>query len=226
MGGTRVAFGEDVRGGCMLRLNETELEALCAGEGAHAGEPKDGPKTAGGVGASAPAYLNVTDRLVGMLGNADPLDASQWLEIVESPWALNAPAWSSADRTCSKLVTSLNYRFLWAYVGTHANPQAKIVSARVDWGAEDVSYLREDGAPQALTLSTTVSFVQYIANGYKPYRPPNPPVAVTVPYDVWYPFEVDSGRSGARASAAGGAGWRAAALTALAAAALVRQAGW
>ena len=133
---------------------------------------------------------------------------------------------SSADRTCSKLVTSLNYRFLWAYVGTHANPQAKIVSARVDWGAEDVSYLREDGAPQALTLSTTVSFVQYSANGYKPYRPPNPPVAVTVPYDVWYPFEVDSGRSGARASAAGGAGWRAATLTALAAAALVQQAGW
>ena len=208
----------------MLRLNETELEALCAGEGAHAGEPKDGPKTAGGVGASAPAYLNVTDRLVGMLGNADPLDASQWLEIVESPWALNAPAWSSADRTCSKLVTSLNYRFLWAYVGTHANPQAKIVAARVDWGAEDVSYVREDGAPQR-SRSRRPSASSRQRERLKLVPPAQPPVAVTVPYDVWHPFEVDSGRSGARAArraARAGARPRYRA----AAAALVRQAGW
>ena len=68
--------------------------------------------------------------------------------IIRSPpcpaWP-NAPSWSVTSRVCSNLLTSLNYRFLWANVGTHDNPQPKIVAARVEWGAEDVAHVVEVG---------------------------------------------------------------------------------
>jgi hypothetical protein len=46
-------------------------------------------------------------------------------------------------------------------------------------------------------ISTTVSFTKLADNTYGTYTPGVPPVLWTVPYDVFYPFDVSAGH-GAR----------------------------
>ena len=101
--------------------------------------------------------------------------------------------------------------FAWREETGRARVASRITAKRCDRRAHHRRFF-EDGSSQALLLTTTVSFVHYDANGYRPYSPPDPPVAATVPYDVWYPFQVDSSSAAApRAPRLGGGGGAAAA---------------
>lgn len=189
-----VPFGADSRSGCILKLNRTGLADFCNGRGPHA------------AGRALPRYFNVTnalvfngdgtlpDDVVGIFGNADPLDTSQWINIDVKPAAFGETAvWNELEGTCVGAITSMNYRFLWAYVGAHDNPQPKIVAARVEFEVDDLVY-RTDGTSvgtQAFSIQSSATFKQY-STEYEHYTPPSPPVAISVPYDVWYPFKIES----------------------------------
>ena len=67
---------------------------------------------------------------IGIYGNADPLDISQWLSLPLSI-PTSTSTWSDTTGTCSKLLTNLNYQFLIAKSGEYAYPQNKIVSATI-----------------------------------------------------------------------------------------------
>ena len=177
-----VPFGADMSSGCVINLNRTELRDFCTGMGPHA------------IDNAVPRYFNVTglfdgtaalavDR-VGIFGNADPLDATQWLSIAVKT-TTDAAVWQEERGLCESAVTSMNYRFIWAYVGKESNPQAKIIAARVDFSKEDL-VARDDGTGShgPVVIRSTATFIEK-TDGFKPYSPPSPPVAVSVPYDVW-----------------------------------------
>lgn len=191
-----VPFGSDLRTGCLLRLDRAELEDFCRGDGPHA------------AAKGLPRYFNVSadlvfqgethslaDDLVGIFGNADPLDPTQWLDITVKPAAAgqDAAQWRELEGVCLFAITSMNYRFLWAFVGARDNPQPKIIAARLEFGTEDLVYRYDGTNPgvQAFSIQTTVTFKEYKAD-YDHYTPPSPPVAISVPYDVWYPFKIES----------------------------------
>lgn len=46
---------------------------------------------------------------IGLFGNADPLDVSQWLNI-DIKAAIDAASWQERTSTCENAVTSVNYR--------------------------------------------------------------------------------------------------------------------
>lgn len=112
-----VRFGVDVRAGCSLTLTRSELEAMCAGGGSY-------------MVGDIPSFFNVTTTHVGIFGNADPLDVTQWLPIDTSLTSATY-LWDDKTGTCSNLITSVNYRFLVAEVGKANNPQKKIIAAQV-----------------------------------------------------------------------------------------------
>lgn len=188
-----VEFGVDMMTGCMLSLTQSELATMCD-------DSETSPYIAlnervyASTGSSvyAPVFLNLTDTHVGMFGNADPLDVTQWLEIDIGTTTMGS--WDKSELECSHLITSLNLKFLVAYVGSVDNPQAKIVSAHASYGREPVKFTVEGGsdATQNVMFTTTVSFIPYKGTEYKPYAPPAPPILFTMPYDVFYPFSINA----------------------------------
>lgn len=146
-----------------------------------------------GISSKVPKYIwiNSSFTFIGIYGNSDPLDTSQWMQMnIEAN--SNTPTFDSNDRLCTDMPTSLHYEFLYAYVGSTQNPQAKVVGARAYYGFEDIHFSSEVGA-QHVMISTTVSFTKLAENAHDTYTPGVPPVLWTVPYDVFYPFDVSAG---------------------------------
>lgn len=67
-------------------------------------------------------------RYVGIYGDADPLDTTQWLEMDYSQ-PNPSRTWSETTATCSNMFTSLNFQFLVSFTGERSNPQNQIISA-------------------------------------------------------------------------------------------------
>jgi hypothetical protein len=186
-----VNFGEDIFTGCTLALNLSSFQEMCNLGGKHVerstllSEKEDSD-------VYVPTYLNITDTYVGIFGNADPLDHTQWLKIALETTS-TIPSYKTATQTCDDMITSLHYKFLVAYVGSETNPQAKIIGAQVEYKREDVTFFAEDSQQQNFMFFTTVSFITYGDSNYNVYAPPAPPVLFSVPYDMFYPFAINAG---------------------------------
>jgi hypothetical protein len=148
---------------------------------------------ANGVALKVPKYLwrNATFNRIGIFGNADPLDPTQWLEMTFAQQS-DTPSLDASGQVCNGLTTSLHHEFLVGFVGTTSSPQAKILGARAFYRSEAVVF-GSDTASQYLALTTSVSFVILSKGQYVPYAPPPPPVLWSVPYDVFYPFDISRG---------------------------------
>jgi len=87
----------------------------------------------------------------------------------------------------------MNYRFIWTYVGSRDNPQARVLASHLEFGTTDIRYcLSSPGIQrQYFPIKASASFIQ-ITKSMDTGVAPSPPVAISVPYDVWYPFQIDS----------------------------------
>lgn len=138
------------------------------------------------------AAFEMTDYRVGIFGNAaDPRDNSQWLKLPRP--TRNDADWQERSGSCKNAITSMNYRFIWTYVGAQGNPQAKIIGARISFGTSDINYHHSTvpSTSQSISITATATFVKKDSD-FVDYSPPSPPVAISVPHDVWYPFKIDS----------------------------------
>jgi tectonic-1/3 len=200
-----VGFGYDMVTGCEMHLTRGALSSACS--------------------STIPYFLETpsADQYIGQYGNADPLDASQWIKLSKRA-ATVSPTFNANTGVCSNLVTGLHYKFLVAYTGERAFPQSKIVSAEVEevvgeWRS-NVPY-SDAVSTQAFALQVTVSFVYKDASDLTGYVPPAPPVLFKVPHDVFYPFYMSA------AAAPAGASWVGVALPVVACMALlVVGGGW
>lgn len=63
----------------------------------------------------------------------------------------------------------------------------------MEYGKEDLRFRAEASSTQAFVFSTTVTFIDSrLEEQSAVYTPPPPPVVFSVPYDVFYPFQVYS----------------------------------
>jgi hypothetical protein len=188
-----VRFGYDVSTGCVMYLNRSAFRDFCC----------DGKTSCSGdspyVGSSAiPYFLTPTTGYIGMYGNADPDDITQWLQLTATMPAASSGSWDEQGGVCSGAVTGVNYKFYVVQTGEKANPQSKIVAAVIDYSTQDIiirTSSKDESSVQGIPLSVTVTFInsnEQTANGY---NPPPPPVLFTVPYDIFYPFGIDSANS-------------------------------
>lgn len=180
-----VYFGQDMLSGCTLELTYENFSSFCSQNNEHMRDSE-----ILGIGSKVPKYIwaNSSFSYVGIFGNSDPLDKTQWIqmEIIDDS---DTPIFDANDRVCSNMPTSLNYEFLYAYVGALKNPQAKIMAARAHYGFEDIVFSSELQSQQVM-IATTITFTQLGRQEVQKYTPSVPPVLWTVPYDVFYPFSV------------------------------------
>ena len=105
-----------------------ELKNLCS----HVEHPYlKNPPEAVSDDVLVPKWLIQDLTMVGIFGNADSADISQWLQISSSvaseSYKVKSRIWNPSNNKCDGLITGLNYRIGWTYAGNVKNPQAKIV---------------------------------------------------------------------------------------------------
>ena len=100
-----------------MDLTRAELQTMCGGSGPY-------------MIAGLPIFFSVNATHVGIFGNADPLDYTQWLAL-DQTFGTNTYAWDDTTGSCRDFYTSLEYKFLTANVGSKSNPQNKIIAAQV-----------------------------------------------------------------------------------------------
>eukprot|EP01037_Dinobryon_pediforme_P033159 gene33159-38472_t len=116
---------------------------------------------------------------VGIYGNADPLDSTQWLQLQLSSPLDPVRTWNDVTSTCSNMFTGLTVQFLVAPTGEKVNPQNKIVAALAQLVVSDWTLSippTDDVSKQAFPLSVAVSFNILGLTDSKDYMPPPPPV--------------------------------------------------
>ena len=81
-----------------------------------------------------PKWLETNQDLLGIFGNADPLDRRQWIEIESalddnpsSNFTIKSRSFVEAENRCVGMPSRLQYEILWTYVGNVDKPQAKIL---------------------------------------------------------------------------------------------------
>ncbi|CAM9640361.1 unnamed protein product, partial [Phaeothamnion confervicola] len=182
-----VLFGYDILGCCALALTRVELEEMCSGGGPHMS-----------ANGATPTALNLTQSLIGAFGNADPLDPGQWLAL-EAAAVAGTALWDDVAGACNGVAATLDVRLLHTRVGPKASPQSKIVAVSASYSKDDWVWATEDGsggggsgtATQTFVLCAAATFVAYQAAPDE-YTPPPPPVALTLPWDLFYPFSMSA----------------------------------
>jgi len=77
-----------------------------------------------------PRWFESNVDVVGIFGNADPLDQNQWLRVQLSSFNLQRNinrTWISSKSECLGVASELNYLIQWTFVGPTDNPQAQIL---------------------------------------------------------------------------------------------------
>jgi hypothetical protein len=98
----------------------------------------------------------------------------------------------------SSSILGLNIQFLVSYSGERSNPQNKIVSALAEIVTSDWTFripTNDNTSTQSFQLSAVTSYIFTNEDNLKSYEPPAPPALFKVPYDVFYPFVVNSASS-------------------------------
>ena len=190
---TPLKFGYDVSTGCVLSVNRAQFEALCCLGNSQCSLPQPTSSPFASSGTGIPHFFNFTAGYVGIYGNADPLDASQWMPLFTTiPTSTSSPRrFNPVTGVCTNFYTSLNYQFLVAYTGEKLNPQNKIIAATAQLTTSDVVFrvpYGDTNTTQQIPLTVTASFVYTDAQNLQGYRPPPPPVLFQIPFDVFYPF--------------------------------------
>lgn len=177
--------------GCTISLTRTELQDLCTSQT----HPFLSKRQVASDYMYIPKWLINEVDLIGIYGNADPLQQSHWLPIVspidQLDFKAKSRAWLPSQSRCDGLATNLRFRILWTYSGRTNNPQAKIISAtkEYDEGTPLIHRFKFSNT-QEFPFTTTVTWI-FIKPEHEVVKNPLPTL-LTVPNDVFYPFQMSS----------------------------------
>ena len=177
--------------GCIIPLTKIELQDLCTSQT----HPFLSTRKLASEDMYIPKWLINEVDLIGIYGNADLLQQSHWLPIMspidQLDFKAKSRAWLPSQSRCDGLATALRIRILWTYSGRTNNPQAKIISAtkEYDEGTPLIHRFKPSNT-QEFQFTTTVTWV-FIEPKHEVARSALPTL-LTVPNDVFYPFQMSS----------------------------------
>ncbi len=148
---------------------------------------------------------------VAAFGNTNTSSTGDWVPfVVERAPGDTTDNGEGGDGICSNVVLSLHVDIAFAHVGAVANPQAKVVGMRLEFGQpQDIRFVclgqaceRKD-EEQQLEIATSVAFVDVTRPAVERFAE-FPVIEARFPYDFFYPFasSFDSDRVGAAAAGA------------------------
>lgn len=188
-----VGFGEDSQTSCSLSLTADEFEAFCK-------RPDTLVNT-----------LRVNFTHVAVFGNSDPFLSAEWLAVDYDAPVKNSATFVAAQNagtvelSCQDVITSVNFEFLVAGVGSVNNPQHKIIAARAFHGKDTWKFWKpgssresQEAKTQLFLLHTRINYIYVRNTELEQLIPPAPPIWFSIPSDVFYPFILNDAASGMR----------------------------
>jgi len=130
-----VGFAKNTIVGCTQDMTRQELKDFCVFSAtSNEQHPMLASRQVGGDYFVYPKWLETNQDLLGIFGNADPLDRQQWIKIESalddtpiSNFTIKSRSFVEAENRCVGMPSSLRYEILWTYVGNVDKPQAKIL---------------------------------------------------------------------------------------------------
>ena len=123
--------------GCTQDMTRQELKDFCTFSSTSNEQQEHPMLTSRQVGETDnfvyPKWLETNQDLLGIFGNADPLDRRQWIKIESalddnpSNFTVKSRSFIEAESRCIGMSSRLRYEILWTYVGNVDKPQAKIL---------------------------------------------------------------------------------------------------
>ncbi|RUS74193.1 hypothetical protein EGW08_018041 [Elysia chlorotica] len=182
-----VLFGQDMRTGCLLTVNEQDNCLRIQQSIMSAVE-----------GYAIPIYdPNFAEypknyRYVGMFGNSDNRKTGDWVEIFYK----DRPGNDVFQGSLCKLSLGANIQIVYANIGALANPQAKILGVSYVYDAPQTILYQCTGAlcqpgqaslSRTIEISTSVTFID-VSDPPVGVEGQYPTVPIRLPYDFFYPF--------------------------------------
>ena len=121
--------------GCTQDMTRQELKDFCTFSSSNEQEhPMLISRQVGADNFVYPKWLETNQDLLGIFGNADPLDRRQWIKIESalddnpsSNFTFKSRNFVEDENRCVGMPSRLRYEILWTYVGNVDKPQAKIL---------------------------------------------------------------------------------------------------
>jgi hypothetical protein len=120
-----VGFATNTFVGCTQSFTKDELRDFCLDPSNQ--HPMLARQKQDGDNFVFPKWLQTSQDLLGIFGNSDPLQRSQWITIESPTFAVRSRSFIEAESRCIGMPSRLRYEILWTYVGNIDNPQAKIL---------------------------------------------------------------------------------------------------
>ena len=231
-----ILFGENLRVGCTFTVTRSALSSTCESLKSAALKLLVGP-AADADGDSPAATLSKVR--VGAFGDASAENEDEeWVPLLvenaplqgsevpptaggstegSQPTPPSSSSPSFPDGVCPNMVLSTHIEVAYALVGSLADPQAKIVGAKMDFGApRDVRFRclgsacdgikgKGDDPRMEVELSSSVSFVDLTRPALEKTAE-FPVIEAKFPYDFFYPFVGDYYIYGLGGKSGGGGG--------------------
>lgn len=133
---------------------------------------------------------------VAMFGNSKTTQPQDWIELLLTnvPNQDTITLGQNSNVGCRDVVTNLHIDVYYANVGSHANPQAKIIGVHYVFSTpQDISFrcqglhCRHPNSSQPIEISTSVGFLDMTQPALKFYKE-KPVLEAKLPHDFFYPF--------------------------------------
>ncbi|BFZ05048.1 hypothetical protein BsWGS_08087 [Bradybaena similaris] len=184
-----VLFGQDMRTGCFIQINETTPADTCTFLQEVIFNAIEG--------YAVPTFdtaFNVypkNNRYVAMFGDSDVLRTGDWVEILYK----NRPDPPKSSTTQCLLSLGANIQILYANVGSLPNPQPKIIGVAYVYDVPQEAKYKCTGAfcqpgstlSQKIEISSSVTFID-VSQPAVAVEGVYPTFAARLPYDFFYPF--------------------------------------
>ncbi|KAL7549903.1 hypothetical protein ACHAWF_014595, partial [Thalassiosira exigua] len=193
--GSTVGFGKNMIVSCTQPFTREELKKFCLASQ----HPLLTSRAIGADNFVYPKWLGTEQDLLGIFGNADPLARDQWIEIESASddpgFSIKSRSFLEGEGRCVGMPSRLRFEMLWTYVGNVESPQAKILSAKKSFEyGPTLQHVLPPKEKQPYSFATTVSWT-FLQPKYGVVKSPPPTLIFSVPHDVFYPFQMNSGRS-------------------------------
>jgi len=181
--GAQVRFGYNATSTCAITLSGSELASWCDNKGSAA------QSYLAGLLDGVWEQLTSNNVYVGIWGNSNWTQTSEWIQVVQSNTDFSGMLYSRTSRECGNVVVGYDIKVLYGVAFAANNLQKKVLYVNICYrkGTWAFPLDKDLSAQHRFYMTSSVSFIPLPQKPYNDIKPA-PPLVVPLPEDIFYPF--------------------------------------